>query len=143
MKRDIRLQGLSRDHHLALVLALEIKKAFETGLEDEALLKKTENSFQTELAPHFNVEEELLLPALEAAGFSAIKTRTLSEHEEMKGHLVAAGQGSLERLMSFAELLESHVRFEEHELFPLCEKELSATVLEAVSVRTGADKRPS
>src|SRR5699024_3719240 len=72
MYRDPRLRGLSSEHHQALVLAVTLKKAAKSG--DAAMLdaaaKELAERFETELDPHFIVEEELLLPALRARGSS-------------------------------------------------------------------------
>lgn len=44
----------------------------------------------------------------------------------------AAAQGDLSRLVAFANRLTAHVRFEEGELFPTCERCLPADVLDEV-----------
>jgi hypothetical protein len=119
MKRDRRLQGLSSDHHQALVLA---RRAAGGELDAEEVRAR----FERELAPHFAIEEELLLPALDDA---ALVARTASDHAAIRAAL-ARGD-----LAGFAELVASHVRFEERELFPACEERVSPEVLDAVARR--------
>lgn len=128
MKRDPRLHGLSSDHHQALVLARRI----EAGALDVA---QTRRSFDAELVPHFAVEEEILLPALRAAGRADLADRTKADHEAIRDALVRAERGEPNALSELASLVTRHVRFEERELFPCCETTLPASVLDAVHAR--------
>lgn len=122
MKRDPRLHALSRDHHHALVLA---RRASRGDIDAETMRA----SFDAELAPHFAVEERVLLPALREAGGAtlALAERTLSDHEAMRA---AVARGDVAEL---ARLLEAHVRFEEREVFPACEALLPSSVLDALA----------
>jgi hypothetical protein len=121
VKRDPRLRELSVDHHHALVIARR------APARDAAWLREV---FEAQLAPHFAVEEELLLPALARAGGADLVARTLEDHQALRA-LVAAGDGA-----AFAERLVAHVRFEERELFPACEARLAAEILEEVARAT-------
>lgn len=130
MKRDRRLQGLSSDHHHALLLARELAQhpGPWTAADAASLLRR----FEHELEPHFRIEEELMLPALLATGEAALVERTLEDHAALRA-LVRVGDEASAR--SFGERLHEHVRFEETELFPACEARLSGAVLEAVAQR--------
>ena len=77
MKRDPRLHGLSSEHHHGLVLARRVAQA---RLEAASVRQR----FDAELEPHFQLEEEALLPALEAAGAVALAARTRREHAELR-----------------------------------------------------------
>jgi hypothetical protein len=120
MKRDPRLHSLSTDHHHALVLARRCAR----GELDAAAARA---AYERELAPHFAIEERLLLPALEAAGERAAADRTRAEHATLRAHLDAG------RLADFASLLEAHVRFEERELFELAQARLGEDALRAIA----------
>lgn len=135
MKRDLRLHGLTSDHHHALVLALRIKEADASGRLDAGLLADVRTRYDTQLRPHFAVEEEELLPALRRLGGADLVDRTLREHATLRQHLEAAELGDLPRLARFGELLHAHVRFEEAELFPACEARVGDDVLERVARR--------
>jgi len=128
MKRDRRLHGLSSDHHHALLLARDLAQHQGpwTAADAASLLQR----FEQELEPHFRVEEELMLPALRAAGESALVERTLDDHAALRA-LVRDGVS----VRAFGERLHDHVRFEEAELFPACEARLSNEVMEAVARR--------
>lgn len=131
MKRDYRLRGLSSEHHHALVLArwVRSRRAPEWSAgAGEALGKR----FAAELAPHFAVEEEILLPALLATGAGELVDRTLADHAALRGLSERAAKGDGEAAAAFASRLTAHVRFEERELFPACERLLPAEVLERV-----------
>lgn len=84
MKRDARLHGLTSDHHHALVLALCIKEAAAKGGPRAELVRETRRRFDTELLPHFAIEEEELLPALAQAGHREAVDRTLAEHRLLR-----------------------------------------------------------
>ena len=135
MKRSSALIRLSREHHLALVLA---KRARHMGAENtEAacrFMTQAFDIFTRELEPHFHAEESALLPALESAGELDLVRRTRSEHEELRrlaNRLQAKDATSLRR---FGELLEAHVRFEERELFALAESLLTPEALAIIEM---------
>lgn len=133
MKRDPRLHGLSSDHHHALVLARRLLRATAQQRRDPVRIEQVRERLERELAPHFAVEEELLLPALRAAGETEAVERTLAEHRTLRSALCEPGE--TDRLARFAELLTEHVRFEERELFPLCEAHVPARLLDEVGRR--------
>lgn len=139
MRRDPRLQGLSSDHHRGLLLARRVANA----LRGTGLAASIRASFEAELEPHFRAEEEVLLPALAAAGEEALAARTWREHAEMREHLAAAEAGDVSRLSAFAALLEQHIRFEERELFPTAEARLPDEALARIASRCPHPTRPS
>ncbi len=135
MKRDPRLQGLSSEHHRALVLARSLAvRAGEPGMTT-GLVAELEDRFARELEPHFRDEEEVLLPALLAAGEVGLSRRTADDHAALRRHVAAVADGDLARIPDFARHLVSHVRFEERELFPCCEQRLPPDVLDEVQRR--------
>ena len=113
MKRDPRLQPLSREHHHALVLA---RRAMRGGLTPG----EARSTFYEMLALHFATEEKDLVPVLRAAGRSDLADRMLYEHEKIRTALAR------EHIATFGRLLAEHVRFEERELFPAYEALLDA-----------------
>ena len=120
MKRDARLHGLTSDHHHALRLAWDIRH----GTPDLAMATHVAGTFDRELAPHFEAEECLLLVHLGPRGGQALVERTLADHAALRA-LVARAQDDPSCLGEFADRLTSHVRFEEGELFPACERLLT------------------
>ena len=141
MKRDTRLHGLSSDHHHALRLAFDIREAAQHGHLTPELLARVGEVFTTELLPHFDVEESVLLEGLDAVGEHALAARTRREHAELRAELAAA-QADLSRLATFADRLTAHVRFEEGELFAACEARLPAAVLDEAQRRAPKLRAP-
>lgn len=137
MKRDARLQGLSSDHHQALVLARDIRVQLEEGSDEAVLAARVADLFEREIEPHFLVEEEVLLPALREAGATALVTRTEEDHAFLRTAIaqMTAGKGDRAVLADFSRRMFEHVRFEEAELFPRCEASLSDEVLGEVGRR--------
>ncbi|QKV57986.1 MAG: hemerythrin domain-containing protein [Dechloromonas sp.] len=119
MKRHEWLQDLSREHHLALRLALAAKRAVAAGnpAQIRAAASLCAEAFGSDLEPHFVREENDVLPLLAQAGASALVARTLDEHAEMRALATRLNEADPATLERFGELLGAHVRFEERELF--------------------------
>ncbi|MCP3871297.1 MAG: hemerythrin domain-containing protein [Gammaproteobacteria bacterium] len=127
MYRHPSLRSLSSDHHSGLVLARKARNAANGDLSDRTdAWKAIQIVFRNELEPHFQLEEQGLLPALRAVGEVDLVERTLQEHRQMR--LLIAGNGP-DSLLSFAELLSAHIRFEEQELFNTAQRQLEPDVL--------------
>ncbi len=115
MKRHPALRDLSSDHHIGLVLARKARQAADGNPRDRLHAWTTLVArFRAELEPHFQLEEEGLLPAMRRAGETLLVERTLTEHAALRD-LVADARS--ENLAGFAELLVAHIRFEEKALF--------------------------
>ena len=119
MKRHPALLQLSREHHTALKLSLDCRKAVLAADQGamNALAGQMSSLFAAELEPHFQREEEELLPWLEAAGEHQLVARTLAEHAQLRGLAERISRGDRGALEAFATALSDHVRFEERELF--------------------------
>ncbi|MBI2308571.1 MAG: hemerythrin domain-containing protein [Rhodocyclales bacterium] len=124
MKRNPALQDLSREHHDALKLARDGKAAALSG--DGALIAalaaRTVREFEREMEAHFQEEEAGLLPFLKNAGESDLVWRTLADHAALRALAKALRQPDGETLRHFAEVLTSHVRFEERTLFEAAQR---------------------
>lgn len=129
MKRSPVLLALSREHHSALVLALRIARA-DDAAGQAALLLRVPKVFREDLAPHFQEEEQGVLPQLAMAGESALVQRTLDEHRQMRDLVARIESGDLTALKPFATLLKAHVQFEERELFATAQAVLPANYLD-------------
>ena len=138
MKRHAALTPLSREHHAALVLA---KRARGLDVGDSAAVA----AFQAQLAqawaadldPHFQREEQHLLPCLTLVRESALVTRTYHEHRQLREQVAAILAGDSAAILPFGEALDAHVRFEERELFPVAEELLPQSLLARVAAGLG------
>ncbi len=133
MKRSEALTPLSHDHHQALFVAMQLRRADE---ESAASAGQAMLAFWNDYGRrHFREEEELLLPAFVPYGDveHPLVGRALVEHVTIRARIRA-----LERSMpdpdpaavrELGDALHTHVRFEERELFPMIEAALPPDAL--------------
>jgi len=143
VRRDPALRSLSSDHHLGLVIARRARVAAQEGAAARSIgWNEAKERFRAELDGHFRREECGLLPALRAAGEDALAERTLREHQAMRA-LIAEDRP--ENLALFAQLLATHIRFEEKVLFDTAQRRLGVGGLAALGGDPGrrANRRPS
>lgn len=142
MKRHPCLVPLSDDHHRALVLARRLKReGAPSGAALAALADEVRRVFDSELEPHFQVEEQLLVPPLERAGAGALTRRLREDHAELRRRI--RRDWAPADVVPLGALLEAHVRFEERVLFPEAEARLSPAALEAIrAARIGSSGSP-
>ncbi len=136
MKRSAALEALSRDHHLALVVAQRLRRAGpKTASEARAGFLAY---WSTHGRRHFRLEEEVLLPAYAAYGDAhhPLVLTALGDHVALRALAtrvaadITASGGTLQRL---GERLADHVRLEERQLFPLIEDAMPARELAALA----------
>lgn len=135
MKRDVRLQGLSTDHHHTLVWVRRIRQAIANGPTQPELGNEVATRLEPELGPHFGIEEDVLLPELRSSVARDLAERTLREHRLLRLLLADVRAGRTHALKSLADALEAHIRFEERELYPICESVLSSQALDEAARR--------
>lgn len=143
MKRHETLILLSHDHHHGLVVALRLKKGGPASPHDhwpsdikaqrQALLSFAES----ELLPHFRLEETLLFPVcLESNAELSQATQDLQiEHNAIRILLESLNATeeleTLRKTMSaLGSAIEMHIRKEERIFFPLVEKAIQAANLD-------------
>jgi iron-sulfur cluster repair protein YtfE (RIC family) len=154
-RRHESLIPLSREHHYGLLVCLRIQRGLETHKTDLDWLRERAHKvirfFQSDLQTHFEVEEEVVFPAMseiEEAG--ATIEELLGEHHSLAtlvGQLQqAAGWELAPLLREFSNLLEAHIRKEERVLFPCYERnvlpELAAQVKNRVLQSIGTAMKP-
>jgi hemerythrin-like domain-containing protein len=130
MKRNPGLIRLSREHHTALVLAKRARHMPGEMTDVTArFMAEVVATFARELEPHFQAEENALLPALGRAGRTDLAERTLAEHEALRALVRRLAAGDIASIGQFGQALEAHVRFEERELFCAAESVLTSEAL--------------
>ena len=136
MKRSPALVPLSRDHHHALDVALRLRRADDRTVEEA--VARFGKFWQGHGQRHFEIEEELILPALPPSdGDWAPATRRVRDDHAairaMASDLLDTDRSpALAEVHSLGETLNDHVRFEERQLFPLLEDRLPGRELEAL-----------
>lgn len=139
LRRSRELKPLSSDHHQALLIAFQIKKSLAGHAEaagapkDPAGLLSLARRYQEAvLKNHAQAEEDLLGRHLSGADMQRL-SREHAELVRLLGVAATARPPELRAaLAAFADLLERHVRWEERELFPSCERQLDAAALALV-----------
>jgi hemerythrin-like domain-containing protein len=94
------------------------------------LAQRVVNRYELELANHFEIEEQLLFPA---CGALPIVSELLADHRAMEGlveELRTAPSAPL--LEQFCELLSTHIRREEKDLFEVAQRTISRDALDAL-----------
>jgi hemerythrin-like domain-containing protein len=123
MKRSEILQPLSREHHTALTLAKACERAALSGDNKLVCLacQRAIHAFSNELEPHFQFEEQSLLPLLLGVATQPLVEHTIEDHQQLRAFLGGLQQNDTGALGNFGKRLSAHVRFEERELFPVLE----------------------
>ena len=136
MKRSEALAILSRDHHQALVVAQKLTHADA----DTATAARTRflAYWNPDGRRHFQLEEELLLPAYAAYGDAhhPLVLRVLGDHVAIRAQanrLDAQPDATPDTLHELGTTLAAHVRLEERELFPIIEDTIPADELLALA----------
>ena len=147
MKRHAGLVPLSRDHHHGLVMARRLILGRSTNPRAEWPADRAQQAarlvefFESELRPHFAVEEAHVFPAAARdLQDGASRTRALiAEHETMRAMVRDLVTDSVsrfdERLAAFGELLQAHIHQEERILFEQMQAACDPEVLDAIGAR--------
>lgn len=135
MKRSTELAVLSREHHVALELALRLQRA--TAADADDLRSSTLCFWRDEGREHFRLEEELLLPAFarHAGTEDSDIVRVLVEHVDIRrriADLQRDAHADHTTLNALGKLLHDHVRHEERTLFVRIETALDTEELRAL-----------
>ncbi|WP_295715188.1 hemerythrin domain-containing protein [Mucilaginibacter sp.] len=128
IKRNAHIMPLSRDHHSGLLFGWKIKEGVKKEIAFSRINEYIGFFWKAHLRNHFQDEEHLLFCLLD----NELIQKAKREHQELEAWFVKAENnelGSNDEYIRFVELLISHIRFEERELFPCLESELSPETL--------------
>jgi hemerythrin-like domain-containing protein len=136
MLRDPSLIPLSHQHHNGLALCVMTRRSLTQDSSPDNIAKLTRrviDRYEIELINHFEIEEQVLFPA---CGPMELIDVLVAEHralEELIGRLRTDPSAGL--LEQFCQLLSTHIRREESELFEQIQRSLPREVLD----RAGAE----
>lgn len=130
MKRAPELVPLSREHHEALVLARRACEPERPQAEPEALTAHVAQRWEAQFEPHFQREEQCLLPALDAAGAGAAAADAREQHGRLRALAARLKAGDSGALPAWGTAMREHVQWEERFLFPLAERVLDLPSLQ-------------
>lgn len=114
IKRHQALQPLSREHHQGLLLVYKINQGLKKQVEPNRIKRYINWFFDRYLIPHFEAEERHLFPLL-GNDDSEIK-EALDQHHELN-EMRKKPEASEVDINAFKTLLNTHIRFEERQLF--------------------------
>lgn len=137
IKRHPALQPFSRDHLIGLFHAQRLIK-LEHSSPDELIVEVMSgfaDAWLREIKVHFDDEDRVIGPMHLP---SASLTRLHDEHVELTDLILHAIKEpySAELASRVGLMLDAHIRWEEHELFPEVESTLNVRELEALSAVT-------
>lgn len=129
IRRHPALQPVSKEHHTGLMLCFQVRKGVREGI-DHARLSAYITWFAAEhLEPHFRFEENVLLPLIPAD--DPMNLRIISEHAALRTFF-GRTEWNAGLLVSFADLLDQHIRFEERVWFNFLQEHCDGSVLQKV-----------
>ena len=142
MKRDKNLQELSRDHHHGLLLGWKIRQGLKLQVDPQLIVDYIRYFFESALSQHFEEEETQILTYLQDD--NALKFRTVNDHRAIKSMVEALSDNEKEpaAFLKIAELLDDHIRFEERELFPYLQEQLSSEQLNEIGIAIHSIHKP-
>lgn len=132
MRRDRSLIPLSHQHQHGLALCVLIDRGLKRDPSRENVAKLSKMAVDMahiELLSHFQVEEEVLFPAVRPLIEDApLVDELIAQHREMEQMIndlaTLRGETRKQKLVAFGELLNRHIRSEERQLF----QDIQATV---------------
>jgi iron-sulfur cluster repair protein YtfE (RIC family) len=129
MLRDPNLIPLSQQHHNGLALCVLTRRSVRedaSAANIAKLARRAIDRYELELANHFEIEEQILFPAMA----HPLVPELIAEHRTLEHIIVqlrAAPSAAL--LEQLCDLLTRHIRREENELFPIVQERLAGPVL--------------
>ncbi len=132
IKRSIQLQPLSQEHHDGLLFVWKIRQVLHNNTPIDKLQEYVRWFWKNHIRPHFFQEEKFLLPCLPVN--HPLGKKLKDDHTEIR-ELMLSIDREVERpdLISLANFIELHIRWEEREFFQYLESNLSAAELEDIS----------
>ncbi|MGA3040206.1 MAG: hemerythrin domain-containing protein [Bryobacteraceae bacterium] len=134
MLRDPNLIPLSHQHHNALAMCVLTRRSLGRDASPAnvaQLAQRAIDRYELELANHFEIEEQILFPAIwNNLGKLPLVDSLVAQHRQVEDLVAqlrtAPSAALLERLCS---LLAEHIRREERDLFQVAQSRLPDTVL--------------
>lgn len=129
IKRNIALQGVSREHHFGLLLCWKIRTGFSKGVASQRIKTYTDWFYDKHLVSHFNLEEDHIFPIL--GNDHEMVKKALAHHKRL--HRLFTEKESISKSLGLIEEeLEAHIRFEERILFKEIQKIATEKQLETI-----------
>jgi iron-sulfur cluster repair protein YtfE (RIC family) len=139
IKRNENIAKLSRDHHASLMFCWKLRQ----GIKKDVELKRMQNYLSYFLVqhftPHFREEEDILFAPLKDEKVQ----KAIDDHvvilKKVADVVNSESQDLVADLISLADMVDAHVRYEERILFPHLENKLSEKQLEDIGQQISHD----
>jgi hemerythrin-like domain-containing protein len=131
IKRNKYIIQLSKDHHHTLLFCWKIRTGVKFKVETGRIKNYVQYFWQTHIEPHFNEEETILFAPVKD---NAVQ-KALGEHDDIRQQIntiITSKNIQVEQLEHLANTIESHVRYEERELFAHLENVLTENQLKQI-----------
>jgi iron-sulfur cluster repair protein YtfE (RIC family) len=133
MQRDRSLIPLSHQHHNGLVLCVLTRRSLaqdRSPANISLLARRVIDRYELELVNHFEIEEQLVFPL---CGPTPFVESLVAEHRAIEALIPPLRTvPSVDLLEQFCQLLSSHIRREESELFEQIQRTLPGDVLDRI-----------
>jgi iron-sulfur cluster repair protein YtfE (RIC family) len=131
------LQPLSSEHEQGLLLCSHMRRALADGADHAHVLAECRSLFNTDVLPHFAVEEEVVFPVL--GNDDPLVQRAIAEHRTI-AQLFFLEDDPRIVLGRIVDELEAHIRFEERVLFPRVQQRATPEEMERIDSVHGSVK---
>lgn len=122
IKREDFLKPLSREHHHGLLFCWKIRSGIRKNIEIKRVVNYANWFYQNYLTPHFYFENNFIYPVLPDSHQAIIQAT--EEHLSIKC-LFENAQKDAVILLSIAQQIENHIRYEERIIFNLIQELIS------------------
>jgi iron-sulfur cluster repair protein YtfE (RIC family) len=141
IKRHPAIVSFSKDHHFGLLLVWKIRQGLNKAIDAERISNYVLYFFKEDLGKHFKEEEQLLFSRL--PGDDPLRMQAEAAHQSIYKLITAIHENKNDTslLSQMANELESHIRFEERELFNHLQTNIPEKELEKIAERFSADNK--
>ncbi|WP_318271482.1 hemerythrin domain-containing protein [Sphingobacterium cellulitidis] len=132
LKRHPALRPLSKEHHFSLLICWKIRRGLELNIDPSRIAKYLIYSWENHLSKHFQIEEDYVFPVLSSS--NKLILDAIADHKTLK-RLIFTENHNIKSLNRIEEKLESHIRMEERQLFPLIQSVATDSQMEIINVK--------
>jgi hemerythrin-like domain-containing protein len=143
MLRDPHLIPLSHQHHNALLMCVLTRRALRqdhSPANVAHLANRAIDRYELEIRNHFEIEEQILFPAVEnSLGKLAVVATLISQHRQIEDLVAQLRTAPSEPLLEqLCALLTENIRREESDLFQMIQSRLPEPILQELGAAIDA-----
>jgi hypothetical protein len=132
IKRSEPIKKLSQEHHFCLLFCWKLRQGVRKDVPPERIWRYVQYFWSEHLNPHFKAEEKILF-----VPFADDRVeRAMHEHQQISQFIANLERHPAfvvpEKFTELAAMVDAHVRYEERQLFPHLERNLTTDQLEKV-----------